>query len=121
MPSKSSTKIEGTLYLDCNDKKAFFNSTDHRRYKRRSCQNECDVLSYLLDNIYIRFGNKLNRQIVGIPMVTNSALLVADLFLFCYEKYFMTFLSDDNQANIIEALNQIIMKSLDPLRRRKYL
>ena len=40
----------------------------------------CDALSFLLDNIYIRFGTKLYRQIVGIPMGTNSAPLVADLF-----------------------------------------
>ena len=30
-----------------------------------------------------RFGSKLYRQIVGIPMGTNCAPLVADLFLFC--------------------------------------
>ena len=33
----------------------------------------CLILS-LLDNIYIRFGTKLYRQIVGIPMVTNWPL-----------------------------------------------
>ena len=54
---------EGSLYSACNDKNAFFTS--------------------LLDNIYIRFGSKLYRQIVGIPMGTNCAPLVADLFLFC--------------------------------------
>ena len=58
-----------------------------------------------LNNIYIRFGNKLYRQIVGIPMVINCAPLVADLFLFCYERDFMTSLSNDNQADIIEAFN----------------
>ena len=52
---------EGTLYLACNDRKAFFTSTDHRGYTLWSCQNVCDALSYLLDNIYIRFGNKLYR------------------------------------------------------------
>ena len=36
----------------------------------------------------------LYRQIVGIPMATNGAPLVADLFLFCYERDFMTSLSD---------------------------
>ena len=36
-------------------------------------------------------------------MVTNSAPLVADLFLFCYERDFMTSLSDVKQAEIIEA------------------
>ena len=45
------------------------------------------------------------RQIVGIPMGTNCAPLVADLFLFCYERDFMLSLSDNNQADIIEAFN----------------
>ena len=57
------------------------------------------------DNIYIRFGNKLYRQSVGIPMGTKFAPLVSDLFLFCYERDFITSLSGDNQADIIEAFN----------------
>ena len=65
----------------------------------------CDALHYLLDNIFIRYGSKLYRQIVGIPMGTNCAPLVADLFLFCYEREFMLFLSDNSQADIIEAFN----------------
>ena len=65
----------------------------------------CDALHYLLDNIFIRFGSKLYRQIVGIPMGTNCAPLVADKFLFCYERYFMLSLPDNNQTDIIEAFN----------------
>ena len=61
-------KKEGKLYLACNYKKAFFTSADHYRGCHLwSCQNICDALSFLLDNIYIRFGTKLYRQIVGIP------------------------------------------------------
>ena len=63
----------------------------------------CDALHYLLDNIFKRFGSKLYRQIVGILMGTKCAPLVADLFLFCYERDFMLSLSDNNQADIIEA------------------
>ena len=69
------------------------------------CFRFCDALSFLLDNIYIRFGTKYYRQIVGIPMGTNCAPLVADLFLFCYEKDFMKDLSSDNQADVIKAFN----------------
>ena len=58
-----------------------------------------------MDNIYFRFGTKLYRQIVGIPMCTNCAPLVADLFLFCYERDFMKYLSSDNQADVIKAFN----------------
>ena len=76
-----------------------------KRYKLWSCQKMCDALHYLLDNIFIRFGSELYRQIVGIPMGTNCAPLVADLFLFCYERDFMLSLSDNNQADVIEAFN----------------
>ena len=58
-----------------------------------------------MDNIYIRFGTKLYRQLVGIPMGTDFAPLVADLFLFCYERDFMMSLSDDMKANVIDAFN----------------
>ena len=65
----------------------------------------CEALTFLLDNIYIGFGSKLYRQIVGIHMGTNCAPLVADLFLFCYERDFMLSLSEDNQSDVIEAFN----------------
>ena len=65
----------------------------------------CEALTFLLDNIYIRFGSKLYRQIVGILMGTNCAPLVADLFLFCYERDFMLSHSEDNQSDVIEAFN----------------
>ena len=77
---------EGSLYLACNDKNAFFTSEQHKQYKLWSCQKMCDVLHDLLDNIFIRFGSKLYRQIVGIPMGTNCAPLVADLFCFVMRK-----------------------------------
>ena len=89
--------------MACNDKNAFFTSEQPKRYKLWSCQKMCDALHYLLDNIFIRFGSKLYRQIVGIPMGTNCAPLVADLF--CYERDFMLSLSDNNQTDIIEAFN----------------
>ena len=57
-------------------------------------------MSYLLDNIYIRFETKLYRQIVGIPMGTNCAPLVADLFYTATDS-----LNHDNQADVIEAFN----------------
>ena len=91
--------------MACNDKNAFFTTEQPKRYKLWSCQKMCDALHYLLDNIFIRFGSKLYRQIVGIPMGFNCAPLVADLFLFCYERDTMLSVSDNNQNDIIEAFN----------------
>ena len=49
----------------------------------------------------MRFGTKLYRQIVSIPMGTNCAPLIADLFLFCYEIDFMASLAYNKEAEII--------------------
>ena len=56
---------------------------------------------FLLDNM----STKLFRQIVGIPMVTNCAPLVADLFLFCYERDFKMSFPEDKQSEVIEAFS----------------
>ena len=77
-------KREGSPYIACNERQAFLTSEDTKRYKFRFCQNLCETLIYILDNIFIRFGTKLYRQIVGIPMGTNCAPLVADAFLFYF-------------------------------------
>ena len=82
-------------FLVAKSKNLFFTSEKPKKYHAWSCQNVCDALTFLLENIFIRFGAKLYRQVVGIPMGTDCAPLVADLFLFCYERDFMMSLSDD--------------------------
>ena len=82
-----------------------FTSEKHKKYHAWSCQNVCDALTFLLYNIFIRFGTKLYRQVAGIPMGANCAPLVANLFLFCYERDFMMSLSDDKQSDVIHAFN----------------
>ena len=96
---------EGSSYLACNDRNAFFTLEKPKKYHAWSSQNVCDGLTFLLDNIFIRFGTKLYRQVIGIPMSTNCAPLVAHLFMFCYERDFMMSLSDDKQADVIDAFN----------------
>ena len=76
-----------------------------KKFHAWSCQNVCDALTFLLDNVFIRFGTKLYRQVVGIPKGTNCAPLIADLFLFCYERDLMMSLSDGKQADVIGAFN----------------
>ena len=71
---------EGSLYFACNERNAFFTSEQPKRYKLWSSQKMCDALHYLLDNIFIRFGSKFYRQIVGTPIGTNCALLLQICF-----------------------------------------
>ena len=98
-------KREGSPYLARNDRNTFFYFEKPKKYHAWSCQNVCDALTFLLDNIFIRFCTKLYRKEVGISMGTNCAPLVADLFLFCYERDFIVSLSDDKETDVIDAFN----------------
>ena len=98
---------EGSLYIACTDMNAFFTSDAVRNYNLCSWQKVCVALTFLLDNIYIRFGSKLYIyiSIVGILMGTDYVPLVADLFVFYYERDFMLSLSEDSQSDVIKAFN----------------
>ena len=80
---------EGKTYICTSETKGFFSAAEYKSYKSWTCSDLCNALSFLLDNIYVRFGENLYKQVVGIPMGTNCAPLVADLFLYTYEKEFI--------------------------------
>jgi hypothetical protein len=46
------------------------------------------IQEFLIDNIFVSFGGILFQQVVGIPMGTNCAPLLANLFLYSYESEF---------------------------------
>ena len=43
------------------------------------------MLEFLIDNIFVECGGVIFQQVIGIPMGTNCAPLLADLFLYSYE------------------------------------
>jgi len=47
------------------------------------------MLDFLIDNIFATFVGDIFQQQVGIPMGTNCAPLLADLFLYSYETEFL--------------------------------
>ena len=50
-----------------------------------TADNICKMIEFLIDNIFVQFGGCLFRQVIGIPMGTNCAPLLADLSLYSYE------------------------------------
>ena len=69
-----------------------------------------EAVNILLDNIYVRFGNKVYRQVVGISMGTNCAPLITDLFWYCYESQFMTKLSKDpSKLHLVDKFNNTVV------------
>jgi hypothetical protein len=63
------------------------------------------MLEFLIDNIFVSFGGTLFQQVVGIPMGTNCAPLLSDLFLYSYESEFLQKLVKDKRIHeVIEPL-----------------
>ena len=56
-------------------------------------------------NIYVQFDGMVYQQIVRIPMGTNCAPLIADLFLYCYERDFMSDLQKSKRFDLIDMFN----------------
>ena len=49
------------------------------------CSKAIRLLNWLIDNIYVTFGDQCFRQTIGIPMGTDCAPFLANLFLYSYE------------------------------------
>ena len=63
------------------------------------------MLEFLIDNKFVIFGGRVFQQTVGIPMGTNCAPLLADLFLYSYEVDFMQGLLKKNEKKLARSFN----------------
>ena len=63
------------------------------------------MLNFLIDNIFVVFGGKVFQQIVGIPMGTNCAPLLADIFLYSYETEFIHSLVSEGKRYLASDYN----------------
>ena len=63
------------------------------------------MTEFLVDNKNVRVGGQLFRQMVGIPMGTNCAPLLADLFLYSYENEFLDKLIKEGKRKLARKFN----------------
>ena len=64
------------------------------------------MIDFLVDNICVGFGGQLFLQTVGIPMGTNCAPLLADLFLYSYKNEFLDQLIKEGKRKLARKFNQ---------------
>ena len=63
------------------------------------------MLEFLIDNIFVMFGDIVFQQTIGIPMGTNCAPLLADLFLHSYEAEFLQDLVKSGSKAVAKKFN----------------
>ena len=103
LPGVSTESQKRTSVLQT--KRAFLTNKKYDSYKCWTCAELCEAFTFLMENIYVQFEGMVYQQIVGIPMGTNCAPLIADLFLFCYERDFMSSLHKSKRYDLIDMFN----------------
>ena len=96
---------ESKTYLCTSAKAGFFSNKKYDSYACWTCTELCEAFTFLMENIYVQFDGMVYQQIVGIPMGTNCAPFIADLFLYCYERDFMSNLQKSKRFDLIDKFN----------------
>ena len=66
-----------------------------------------EALNFIIDNSFINFQNKVYRQIVGIPMGTNCAPHLANLYLHVYEYDYLVALVGNGDIETAKKLSNM--------------
>ena len=70
--------------------------------------SETDIINmreFLIDNIFVMFGGCVFQQTVGIPIGTNCAPFLADLFLYLHKVDFIQELLTKNEKKLARSFN----------------
>ena len=100
---KWSINRESKTYICTSDQAGFFANKKYESYW--TCTELCEAYVFLMENIYVQFDGMVYQQIVGVPMGTTCAPLIADLFLYCYERDFMSILQKSKRFDLIDKFN----------------
>ena len=76
-------------YIVVNNNTSYFVKNDTEVRQKYTEVEVNNMVNFLVDNICVELGGYIYQQIVGIPMGTNCAPLLADLFLYSYEADFV--------------------------------
>ena len=85
-------KDEGVRYTHSrvtSSKGYFTHDVNGGRDNMYAADNICKMTEFLIDNIFVQFGECLFHQVIGIPVGANCAPLLADLFLYSHENKFL--------------------------------
>ena len=85
--------------------RSYFVKNNHSDSTKRLPETDIiNMLEFLIDNIFVFFDGSVFQQTVGIPMGTNCAPLLVELFLYSYEADFIQGLLMNNEKKLAHPL-----------------
>ena len=82
-------KREGKQFINVGYKEAYFSSRQNSRGCSFRLNDMIEILEFILDNIFVKFGNKIYKQVIGVPIGSDSGADIANLLLFSYESEYI--------------------------------
>jgi hypothetical protein len=95
----------GSTFVALGYNSTYFSNKIQKGKTSYSEEQVISLLEFLIDNVFVSFGGTLFQQVVGTPMCTNFAPLLADLFLYSYESEFLQKLVKDKKIHEARAFN----------------
>ena len=92
-------------YLVLSHEEAYFVKEHSDSNNKYSEDDIIKMLEFLVDNIFMVFAGKVFQQIVGIPIRTHCAPLLADIFLYSYEAEFIQSLLSTGRKQFASRFN----------------
>ena len=100
-------QIKAKKYICVTKKSAFFSDKYQNKFPCFTKEEFLASLDFLINNSYITFKGSIFRQIIGIPMGTNSAPHMANIYLFVYEYNYVLQLKSNQKQRELRALQSI--------------
>ena len=91
-------KREAKPYINVGYSKTYFSAAKNRNGCSYSVIDMVEILDFILDNIYVKCGKDIFKQIIGIPIGLDSGQDIANLLLFSYESTYIENLAKTNIA-----------------------
>lgn len=82
---KEAYRVRGATYISIGRANAFWSGTQYKGHTNITEDKLIGHINFLIDNIYIKVSNKIFKQTIGIPMGTDCAPLLANIFLIFFE------------------------------------
>ena len=87
---------ESKLYINVGYNRTYFSNTEYQNSCSFRLSDMNEILNFILDNIFVKYGKSVYKQIIGIPIGLDSGQDIANLLLFSYESEYVEKLSKEN-------------------------
>ena len=104
---KNGKKRYEYIVVNCNS--TYF-VKNHSNAKHKYTEHDIvRMINFLIDNIFVECGGEVFQQVIGIPMGTNCAPLLADIVLYSYEAEFIQTLIRSGKSHLISPTDILTM------------